>query len=105
MLKLPSSKILFQSILVALGVMVLFAGVSIADKLICIYGVWSLGVKVESKWSFIMALIIILPVPFLRLENIWKLSQSLSNYTFYFLIIGVVGFLSEYIEDVKHEKS
>lgn len=80
---------------VAVGALIFNADAPIADKLIGLFGVIVVVLRVDSRLSFGLALVCLIQVPALSAMGRGKLSESFAVYTFYFLIIGAVELLLE----------
>lgn len=71
------------------------SGVPIDDKLIGLFGLLTIMLRINSKMSFGLALICLIDVPLLSIIGKQSLSEEFAVYAFYFLVIGVINSLLE----------
>lgn len=79
----------------ALGILIATTDVALADKLIGLFAVLTIVLRLQSKLSFALALICLADVPLLAAIGKDSLSEQFAVYAFYFLCIGTLNALFE----------
>jgi hypothetical protein len=80
---------------VGVGVLIVLSGAELADKLIGVFGVLAVVLRLDSRVSFVLALIMLIDIPIFQALNRPSIAENLAVFAFYFLLIGVIGTLLE----------